>query len=168
MASSRRKLPAVVGSAALALGGLALVASPAAADGTTTYSAIQVSGTNMCLDDPNGTSANHEQMQIYYCNGGTNQQWTFVPGSTPGYGELVNGASGLCLDVTAASQSDGTNIQQYRCGTGNNQQWNYDPSTDYLRVLHSEKCLTVGDTDNHMPVLQYSCGLHLSQWQVNP
>jgi hypothetical protein len=165
--SFRRRLTAIVGALALTAGGLLLATTPASAD-STTYSSITTYGSGMCLDDPGGSTANHEQMQIYYCNGGTNQQWTFVPGATPGYGELVNGASGKCLDVTAASTDDGIVIQQYGCGTGNNQQWSRDPNTGYVRALHSGKCLTVRSINYKTPTQQYSCGFYIDQWSFNP
>jgi hypothetical protein len=55
-------------------------------------------------------------------NGGSNQQWVFVPNGQ-GYYNIVNVYSGLCLDVLSASTSSGALIDQYTCNGGANQAW---------------------------------------------
>ena len=37
-------------------------------------------GSNRCLDDPNSSTTNGIQLQIWDCNGGGNQQWTYTGG----------------------------------------------------------------------------------------
>jgi hypothetical protein len=165
--SLARKLSLGVSAVALALTGIAITAAPAAAD--TPYSSISTVGANMCLDDPNGDTSNHVQIQIYTCNGGLNQHWNFIPSvSFPGYGFLENMASLKCLDVEAGSLADMATIQQYTCGTGTNQLWDYEPGPDLIRNYNSQKCLTVAGKSQHALTFQDTCGFYVYSWLENP
>ncbi|AKF86892.1 hypothetical protein MFUL124B02_35475 [Myxococcus fulvus 124B02] len=67
-----------------------------------------------CLDVPAGERDNKVQIKIYDCNGGDNQQWSFVlVDAQNGWGTLRNLYSGKCLDVRAASMTTASNVQQY-------------------------------------------------------
>ncbi|MFF3868055.1 RICIN domain-containing protein [Micromonospora sp. NPDC001898] len=102
-----------------------------------------VVGNPMCLDVPGGSTSNQLQVQQYNCNGGTNQQWEYIPGATPGYGQLRNVASQKCLDVRDTSSAAGAVVQQYICMNVPNQQWLYDSSSGYLMAMHSGGCAAV-------------------------
>ncbi|NBE80011.1 RICIN domain-containing protein [Micromonospora rubida] len=104
---------------------------------------IVVGNTPMCLDVPGGSTSNQLQVQQYNCNGGTNQQWEYIPGSTAGYGQLRNVASQKCLDVRDTSSAAGAVVQQYICMNVPNQQWLYDSSSGYLMAMHSGGCAAV-------------------------
>jgi len=61
---------------------------------------------------------NGSAVQIYSCNGQSNQQWNVNSNGT-----ITGGQSGLCLDVTGASTSNGALVELWTCNGGTNQQW---------------------------------------------
>jgi len=78
--------------------------------------------TGMVADDSGYSKSAGGAVIDYAGNGGSNQQWTFVPNGE-GYFNIINVYSGLCLDVTSASTSSGALIEQYTCNSGANQNW---------------------------------------------
>lgn len=76
---------------------------------------------NRCLDVPGQATANQTPLQIWDCNGGTNQQWTALSsGALQVYGNK-------CLDVPGHATVAGTRVQIYDCNGGANQQWTLNP-----------------------------------------
>lgn len=76
-----------------------------------------------CVDvDAAVVTADDLVLQLWSCNGGTNQQFRFeaVDG---GYHRIRNVSSDKCLDVRGASKADGAVIVQYACHGNPNQQW---------------------------------------------
>jgi hypothetical protein len=75
---------------------------------------------NRCLDVPDQATANGTLLQIWDCNGGANQQWTYLSnGELQVYGDK-------CLDVPGHATSAGTRVEIWDCNGGANQQWNLD------------------------------------------
>jgi hypothetical protein len=75
-------------------------------------------GSNRCLDVPGRSTTNGTLLEIWDCNGGTNQQWASLSN-----GELqVYGSK--CLDVPGNSTAAGTRVDISNCTGGANQQWN--------------------------------------------
>ncbi|MGC0360677.1 hypothetical protein RKD25_007966 [Streptomyces sp. SAI-124] len=66
---------------------------------------------------PAAGTANGTKIEIWDCNGGTNQQWQTYNG---GY---RNPVSGRCLDDPNASTTDGTQLVLWDCNGGAHQQW---------------------------------------------
>ena len=73
---------------------------------------------NRCLDVPGQSQTNGTQVEIWDCNGGTNQQWTLNSDGT-----LRGTQSGLCLHVTGAATGNNTPVELWSCTGGTNQQW---------------------------------------------
>lgn len=74
-------------------------------------------GSGRCVDVPNQSQTNGTQVDLWDCNGGSNQQWTSTEA-----GELrVYG--GVCLDAAGQGTSPGTKVDIYTCNGGSNQQW---------------------------------------------
>jgi alpha-galactosidase len=71
-----------------------------------------------CLDAVNNQTTPGTKVQIWACNGGSNQEWTFNSNGT-----VTGVQSGLCLDVTAAATADGGVLELWTCNGGSNQQW---------------------------------------------
>ncbi|GLZ36723.1 RICIN domain-containing protein [Actinokineospora sp. NBRC 105648] len=167
MRSLVKRLFATAAAAAVIPAAMVVSASTASAD--TPYRSISTPAGAMCLDIPRGTTDNHVAVQIYYCNGGTNQQWIYRPSSVPGYGQLVNVASGSCADVPRNDLNDFAPVEQYVCGPSSaNQMWSFDPASGQLRALHSGKCLTISSYAYKSKTFQYTCGIAYSQrWQLN-
>ena len=76
---------------------------------------------NLCLDVWQNSMNQSTQLDMWYCNGQTNQQWTLNNGN------LVVKSSGQCMDVNEAGTAAGTVVQQYPCGNPqrSNQVWTY-------------------------------------------
>ncbi len=70
-----------------------------------------------CVDVPNQSQTNGTQVELWDCNGGSNQQWTSTAA-----GELrVYG--GFCLDAANQGTGTGTKVDIYTCNGGANQKW---------------------------------------------
>ena len=79
---------------------------------------LRAANANRCLDVPNHNSTNGTAVDIWDCNGGLNQQWTYnaSTGTVVAFGNK-------CLDVPAHSTTPGVRIQIWDCNGGSNQQW---------------------------------------------
>lgn len=77
------------------------------------------SNTSLCLESLGHTGANGTVVEVWSCNGGTNQQWTWDSG------QLRNGAStpGRCLSVNQSNSADGTALVLSDCAASANQLW---------------------------------------------
>ncbi|MBV2154881.1 ricin-type beta-trefoil lectin domain protein, partial [Kitasatospora sp. SUK 42] len=64
--------------------------------------------TAKCVDDNGASTTPGSKVQMWDCNGGTAQQWTFNPN---GQANLLGG----CLDATNSGTGNGTPIQWYTC-----------------------------------------------------
>jgi hypothetical protein len=109
-------------------------------------------GSNRCLDVPGAATANGTLLSIYDCNGGSNQQWTYLSN-----GELqVYGSK--CLDVPAHAKTAGTRMEIYDCNGGTNQQWTLN-SNGTVVGRESGLCLDVtgAGTANGTAVEIWTC-----------
>jgi hypothetical protein len=93
-------------------------------------------GSNRCLDVPNSTTTNGTQLDIWDCNGGSNQSWTLTSAN-----ELqIYGSK--CLDVAGAATSPGSKVDIWDCNGGTNQQWTLN-SNGTVTGVGSGLCLDV-------------------------
>jgi hypothetical protein len=93
--------------------------------GTNTYKIAFAGNTNKCLDHPL-SSADGTVMQVWDCNGGTNQNWMFSTAQN-GSIQIQNQWSGKCLDDNNADATDnGVQVITATCGNNNsaNPNWN--------------------------------------------
>jgi poly(hydroxyalkanoate) depolymerase family esterase len=110
---------------------------------------LRGTGSNRCLDDPAGATANGTQLQIWDCHGGANQQFT------------QNGRAlqvlGKCLDLPGNAAA-GTRVQIWDCHGGTNQQWNVNGNGTISNVQNG-LCLDVngGNTANGTAVIVWTC-----------
>ncbi|MBC9713162.1 endo-1,4-beta-xylanase [Streptomyces sp. TRM66268-LWL] len=107
-------------------------------------------GSGRCVDVPNSSTTDGTQVQLWDCNGQTNQQWT-----TTASGELrVYGNK--CLD--AAGTANGSRVQIYSCWGGDNQKWRLNSDGSIVGV-QSGRCLdAVGaGTANGTGIQLYTC-----------
>ncbi len=103
-------------------------ARPPPASGPITVGA----SSSKCVDDNGQSTANGSRIQIWDCNGGSNQQWTVASnGTLQVYGK--------CMDITGANYGNGTGIDLWDCNGGANQQWRVANGT--LVNPASGKCL---------------------------
>jgi hypothetical protein len=81
-------------------------------------------GSGRCLDENDWTTVAAAQFQQWTCNGGTNQEYTFVPvsaGSSTYYIQPMT--PDYCLDVSGASAASGAAIDQWPCNYQTNEQF---------------------------------------------
>jgi endo-1,4-beta-xylanase len=117
--------------------------------GTTTV--LRGVASNRCLDDPNGSTSNGVQVQIYDCWGGAPQQWTSTDA-----GQLQ--VLGKCLDAFNNQTSAGTKVVLWDCNGGTNQQWRLNADGS-ISGVQSGLCLDVtgAGTANGTLVQLWTC-----------
>jgi hypothetical protein len=122
-------------------------------------------GAGKCLDDPNGTSTQGTQMQIYTCNGAAAQNWTHT--SSNQLTLTVNGST-LCLDANGRGTTNGTKVIIWPCNGQTNQQWNLN-SDNTVTGVQSGLCLDVSgaSTANGALVQLWTCnGQSNQKWTL--
>jgi hypothetical protein len=120
--------------------------------GGSTAGVLRGAGSNRCLDVPGAATANGTLLEIYDCNGGSNQQWTSLSnGELQVYGNK-------CLDVPGHATTAGTRVQIYDCNDGANQQWTLN-SNGTVVGRESGLCLDVtgAGTANGTAVEIWTC-----------
>ena len=117
-------------------------------------------GSNRCLDVPGAATTNGTLLQIWDCNGGSNQQWTSLSnGELQVYGNK-------CLDVPNHATAAGTRVEIWDCNGGANQQWTLNSNGTVVGV-ESGLCLDVtgAGTANGTAVEIWTCtGGSNQQW----
>jgi O-glycosyl hydrolase len=83
---------------------------------TVSGNTVQINGA--CLDVTGRGTADGVLVELWACNGGTNQQWSAGASSS-----LVGTGSGKCLDDPGKSTTDGTQQEIWTCNGGANQRW---------------------------------------------
>jgi hypothetical protein len=103
-----------------------------------------------CADVAGNASANGTKVQIWDCNDGPSQIWTWT-GST-----LTH--AGKCLDVNSHGTANGTLVQLWDCNSGTNQQWTAQPDGT-LKGVQSGRCLDIpgSSTTNGTQLLIWDC-----------
>jgi hypothetical protein len=71
-----------------------------------------------CVDINGGSTANGARVQLWDCNGGTNQRWTHTAN------RQLQVYGNKCLDVSGQGTTNGTAAIIWDCHGGTNQQWN--------------------------------------------
>jgi ricin-type beta-trefoil lectin protein/putative Ig domain-containing protein len=101
---------------------------------------VKLDWDSKCLDDTNNSSSNGNKIQIWTCNGGASQNWTYYPDTDPGdAGEVV--IQGKCLDIVNQGTANGAKLQLWSCTGGANQQWYIVGSAGELYNPVSGKCI---------------------------
>ncbi|MGI5158395.1 lectin [Microbispora sp. CA-102843] len=121
-------------------------------------SAIKGAGSGRCLDVTGASQTNGTQVQIWDCNGQSNQQWT-----PTGSGELrVYGNK--CLDVYNRGTADGTNVIIWDCNGQSNQQWRFNADGS-ITAVGANKCLDAYNqgTANGTKVIIWTCNGQANQ-----
>ncbi|MEV1247436.1 lectin [Nonomuraea sp. NPDC050022] len=129
------------------------IGQPGGGNPTPGAGAIRGVGSGRCLDVSAASQANGAAVQIWDCNGQSNQSWT--PTSA---GELrVYGNK--CLDVYNRSSADGAQVVIWDCNGQSNQQWRFN-SDGTITAVGANKCLDVPNysTANGVKLQIWSCG----------
>lgn len=115
-----------------------------------------------CVDVPNSSTTNGTQVQIWDCNGATNQRWT----QTASRQLQVYGSK--CLDANNQGTTNGTTVIIWDCNGGTNQQWTVNVNGTITGV-QSGLCLDANGagTANGTRLILWSCnGQQNQQWSL--
>ncbi|MFD9429367.1 RICIN domain-containing protein [Streptomyces sp. NPDC060002] len=106
-----------------------------------------------CLDLYNSTVANGTQAELWDCNGGSNQAWTYTSRK-----ELVVYGN-KCLDAYNLGTTNGTKVVIWDCNGQNNQKWNVN-SDGTITNVNAGLCLDANGagTANRTPIVLWTCG----------
>ncbi|MEU3611906.1 ricin-type beta-trefoil lectin domain protein [Streptomyces sp. NPDC006872] len=106
-----------------------------------------------CLDLYNSTITNGTQAEIWDCNGGSNQAWTYTSRK-----ELVVYGN-KCLDAYNLGTTNGTKVVIWDCNGQNNQKWNVN-SDGTITNVNAGLCLDANGagTANRTPIVLWTCG----------
>jgi hypothetical protein len=87
-----------------------------------THGADELKGgqSGKCVDTNQVKFANRTKEQIYTCNGGKGQEWTYTSS-----GQLTVDGGKYCLDVSGQHKTPGTLVDLWSCNGGENQQWSF-------------------------------------------
>jgi hypothetical protein len=127
--------------------------------------AVHAVGSGKCLDVTGASTTPGTQVQIWDCNGGTNQTWTH---SSSNQLTVYSGGSQLCLDALNNQTAAGTKVQTWTCNGGVNQQWNIN-SNGTVTGVQSGLCLDVAgaSTADGAPGQLWTCnGGSNQQWTL--
>jgi O-glycosyl hydrolase len=114
---------------------------------------LRGAGSGRCLDVPGASHTNGVQVEIWDCNGGTNQSWTATAsGQLTVYGNK-------CLDALGHATTAGSPVGIWDCNGGNNQRWTLNADGTVVGV-ESRLCLDVrgAGTANGTLVDVSTCG----------
>ncbi|MEV1202244.1 glycoside hydrolase family 11 protein [Microbispora rosea] len=111
---------------------------------------LKNNGSGRCLDVPNASTSDGTQVQLWDCNGQSNQQWDYTSA------QELRVYGNKCLD--AAGTGNGAKVQIYSCWGGDNQKWRLNSDGTIVGV-QSNLCLdAVGQgTSNGTQIQLYSC-----------
>ncbi|MFL6077217.1 MAG: arabinofuranosidase catalytic domain-containing protein, partial [Mycobacteriales bacterium] len=122
-------------------------------------------GSGRCLDVNNSTTSPGTQLQIWDCNGGSNQTWTRT---SSGQLTVYSGSNLRCADASGQGTSNGTPVVIWNCNGQANQQWQLNANGTVTGV-QSGLCLDVSGngTANGTKVQLWSCtGASNQQWTL--
>ncbi|MEU4833726.1 lectin [Streptosporangium sp. NPDC023615] len=105
-----------------------------------------------CVDVTGAAATNGAQAQLWDCNGGTNQRWTYTSG------KQLQVFGNKCLDASGQGTVNGTQVVIWDCNGQANQQWNLNANGTVTGV-QSGLCLDAfgGGTANGTKVILWSC-----------
>jgi len=119
-------------------------------------------GSGRCLDVPGGTSTNGTQVQLFDCQGGSGQRWTYTAS------RQLTVYGNKCLDANGRGTSNGTAVIIWDCNGQANQQWDLN-SNGSIGGVQSGLCLDANGaaTANGTKIQLWSChGGSNQQWSL--
>jgi len=96
----------------------------------------QVGGSGKCINDPGSNTANGTLVNLWSCNGHSNQTWTVVQDGTIR-------VLGKCLDVVGEGKANGAKLQLWTCNSADGAQLWQAGSDGELVNPQSGKCIDV-------------------------
>ncbi|GAA3024084.1 hypothetical protein GCM10020229_39260 [Kitasatospora albolonga] len=126
--------------------------------GSLTPDSAAPAGYHACLDVSGNSAANGTSVQMWECNGGDAQRWTYN-------GYKLRAANGKCLDLADNRAANGTKLQVWDCLEIPGQRWYMSPSGGFrhltdLNDRSQDVCIDdfSGATANGSAVTAWACG----------
>ncbi|MFJ7218137.1 ricin-type beta-trefoil lectin domain protein [Amycolatopsis sp. NPDC098790] len=126
------------------------------ASGSSTAQPLQGASSSRCIDINGNVTTPGTKVDIWDCDGGPNQSWTFT-----GAGELK--ANGLCLDAEEGGTTAGTKLIVWTCHGGANQKFKLNPDGS---ITGTQTGLCVDVTGGDKPAGNVN-GTQLELWGCN-
>ena len=130
---------------------------------------IMLAGTKKCLDLPGGSAKAGALLQLWDCNGHSNQNWVFAAGS---YRIQPASDTSMCIDNLGGGKA-GNQLGLWQCSGNANQKWGYDSGKHSIFLADSTRdaslCMDLpGDsTRNGNQIEVWGCnGLASQQWNL--
>ncbi|MFK4100700.1 RICIN domain-containing protein [Streptomyces sp. NPDC019531] len=120
-------------------------------------------GSGRCADVYNNTITNGTQAELWDCNAGRNQSWTYTSRK-----EFVLYGN-KCLDAYNSGTTNGTKVVIWDCNGGTNQQWTVN-SNGTITNVNAGLCLDAynAGTANETKLVLWACGTASNQqWSLN-
>jgi poly(hydroxyalkanoate) depolymerase family esterase len=119
-----------------------------------------------CLDVPGRTTTQGTRLQLWDCNGGTNQAWTATAAAEL---TVYTGDTLRCLDAEGGATSPGTPVIIWACHGGANQKWQSN-ADGTITGTQSGLCLetAAGSTANGTAVRLGTCNGGQNQKWTGP
>jgi hypothetical protein len=126
--------------------------SPFTGGGTATGVSLISSLNSRCIDVPGANFVDGARLEMWDCNGGSNQKWTFAGGA-------LQSQNGKCMDVAAGSTANGAAVQVYTCNGTGAQQFTLTSAGDLVNP-QSNKCVDITGANS-------AAGTLLELWDCN-
>ena len=143
-----------------------IVAAGFGSGGTNSTGAVHAVGSGKCLDVNGATTTPGTQLQIWDCNGGSNQTWTRA---STGQLTVYSGSATMCMTAANNQTTPGTPVVISPCGSGTDQQWHFN-TDGTITGVQSGICLDVNGASaaNGTKVQLWTCN-HASnqQWTLD-
>jgi len=117
---------------------------------------------NRCLDVPNASTTNGTQTQLFDCQGGSGQRWTYTSS------KQLTVFGNKCLDASGRGTTNGTAVIIWDCNGQTNQQWNLN-SNGSITGVQSGLCVDANGaaTGNGTKIILWSCNRGANQqWKL--
>ncbi|GAA4838412.1 alpha-N-acetylglucosaminidase TIM-barrel domain-containing protein [Kitasatospora terrestris] len=126
-------------------------------NGSNTTTTVVSAASGKCLDDAAFNTADGAKVDIWTCDGGANQQWTYDPTAK------TLTTMGKCLDDFAFGRTPGSKVDLWTCDGGANQQWTFNSNGTVTGL--AGLCLEVAKaaTVNGTPVQLNTCNGNSNQ-----
>ncbi|MFG1807722.1 ricin-type beta-trefoil lectin domain protein [Streptomyces sp. NPDC049040] len=131
--------------------------------GSASSGTITSASSGRCVDVNGKSTTNGTQLQLWDCNGGSNQKWTHTSG------KALSVYGNKCLDASGQGTSPGTAVVIWDCNGQTNQQWNIN-SNGTITGAQSGLCLDAygAGTANGTKLDLWTCnGGSNQRWSLN-
>lgn len=129
----------------------------------TRVSALYRPYASKCLDVAGGRKEGGTAIQVWDCNGASNQAWSIIPANSV---ITLQSDSTVCLDLKGGDTTNGNKVQLWKCNGLANQQWIFAAgSWKIVFAASPSKCIDAGSMDDGAELQIWDCnGYNQQVW----